>query len=125
MTVCYEPFGFDAETRLYCPYYDKVTSKFVYIEESYDYTVIEKKTVWYTGLIKDGAKWIKPYYGTAVQDWFIDYGVPFYWTTGERKGQIRGIIDFSIASEEFKNFVHEVSVGKTGLEFLITGDGDL
>ena len=124
VTVCYEPFGFDAETRLYCPYYDKVTSKFVYFEESYDYTVIEKKTVWYTGLIKDGAKWIKPYYGTAVQDWFIDYGVPFYWTTGERKGQIRGIIDFSIASEEFKNFVHEVSVGKTGLEFLITGDGD-
>ena len=124
VTVCYEPFAFDTETRLYCPYYDKVTSKFVYIEESYDYTVIEKKTEWYTGLIKDGAKWVKPYYGVAVQDWFIDYGVPFYWTSGERKGQIRGVIDFSIASEDFKNFVHEVSVGKTGFEFVITGDGD-
>ena len=86
--------------------------------------MIEKKTEWYTGLIKDGAKWVKPYYGVAVQDWFIDYGVPFYWTSGERKGQIRGVIDFSIASEDFKNFVHEVSVGKTGFEFVITGDGD-
>ena len=124
VTVCYEPYAFDPEKRLFCPYYDKVTSEFIYFEDSYDYTVIEKKTEWYTGLINDGAKWVKPYYGTAVQDWFIDYGVPFYWQTGERKGQIRGIIDFSIASEDFKDFVHKVSIGKTGFEFLVTSDGD-
>ena len=124
VTVCYEPYAYEPETKLFCPYYSKASSKFLYIEESYDYTVIGSGTAWYTGVIEDGAKWAKPYYGTAAGDWFIDYGVPFYWTSGERKGQIRGMIDFTLSAEDFKNFVHELSVGKTGYEFLITREGD-
>lgn len=124
VTVCYEPYAYDTETKLFCPYYSKASSEFLYIEESYDYTVKSDGTTWYTGVIEAGAKWAKPYYGAAAGDWFIDYGVPFYWTSGERKGQIRGIIDFTLSAEDFKNFVHEVSVGKTGYSFLITSNGD-
>ena len=29
VTVCYEPYAFDPETRLFCPYYDKVISEFI------------------------------------------------------------------------------------------------
>lgn len=124
VTVCYEPYAFEAETKLFCPYYNKASSEFLYVENTYDYTVEGSNTAWYTGVIKDGAKWAKPYYGVAAGDWFIDYGVPFYWTRGERKGQIRGIIDFTLSAEDFKDFVHELSVGKTGYEFLTTGEGD-
>ena len=124
VTVCYEPYAYEPETKLFCPYYSKASSKFLYIEDSYDYTILGSGTAWYTGVIEDGAKWAKPYYGAAAGDWFIDYGVPFYWTSGERKGQIRGIIDFTLSAEDFKNFVHELSVGKTGYEFLITREGD-
>jgi len=125
VTVCYEPYAFSEEKKLFCPYYDKAASNFIYIEDNYDYTVPSSGTTWYTGVIENGAKWAEPYYGAAAEDWFLDYGVPFYWTEGEKKGQIRGIIDYTLSTEDFKDFVHEISVGKTSHEFIITSQGNL
>lgn len=124
VTACYEPFGFSPDDRLFCPYYDKSTADFIYIEDSYDYTVEGPNTSWYTGVISSGAKWTEPYYGAAAQDWFIDFGVPFYWTSGPKAGEIRGMIDFALQADDFKNFVHERTVGKTGYEFLTTASGN-
>jgi len=123
VTACYEPYGFRPDKRLFCPYYNKASSTYVYVEDSYDYTIPGDGTAWYTGVIENGAKWAEPYYGTAAKDWFIDYGVPFYFTQGDRQGEIRGMLDFTLSAAEFKNFVHEKSVGKTGYEFIVTREG--
>ena len=118
VTACYEPFGLSDETRLFCPYYNKGNQSYVFVEDSYDYTVKGPGTAWYTGVIENGANWVSPYYGAAAKEWYVDYGVPFYFTSGPKKGQVRGIIDFSLEIGDFKNIVHSISVGKTGSAFI-------
>jgi len=99
VTACYEPDAFSSETRLFCPYYNKGNQSYVFVEDSYDYTVKGSGTAWYTGIIENGASWVNPYYG-----------------------QIRGIIDFSLEIGDFKKLVHSISVGKTGYAFITAGN---
>lgn len=122
VTACYEPDAFSSETRLFCPYYNKGNQSYVFVEDSYDYTVKGSGTAWYTGIIENGASWVNPYYGAAAEEWYIDYGVPFYFQSGPKKGQIRGIIDFSLEIGDFKKLVHSISVGKTGYAFITAGN---
>lgn len=123
VTACFEPFAYQLEQRLFCPYYNKASSEYIYVEDSYDYTERRAGTAWYTGVIDGGANWAEPYFGDAAQDWFIDYGVPFYWTRGEKTGQVRGMIDLTLQAEDFRNYIHIRTVGKTGYEFLTTKTG--
>ena len=123
VTACYEPFGFNEETKLFCPYYNKGTGDYLFVEESYDYTIKGSGTAWYTDVIENGETWIDPYYGSGAQEWFIDYGVPFYYGAGPKAGQPRGIIDFSLGAADFKNIVHNLSVGKTAYSFIISKNG--
>lgn len=123
VTACYEPNGFSEDTRLFCPYYHKGNQSYVFVEESYDYTIKGSGTAWYTGVVENGVTWANPYYGTAAGEWYVDYGVPFYYQTGPKKGQVRGIIDFSLEMGDFKNLVHSISVGKTGYAFITAGNG--
>ena len=53
-------------------------------------------TAWYTGVIENGPTWADPYYGAASEAWYVDYGVPFYYASGPKKGQIRGMLGFSL-----------------------------
>ena len=107
---------------MFCPYYNKGNQSYVFVEDSYDYTVKGSGTAWYTGIIENGASWVNPYYGAAAEEWYIDYGVPFYFQSGPKKGQIRGIIDFSLEIGDFKKLVHSISVGKTGYAFITAGN---
>lgn len=125
VTACYQPYGFSETTRLYCPYYNKRTESVLNIEESYDYTVKGSGTAWYTGVVENGAVWTNPYYGAAAQSWFVDYGVPFYYTSGPKTGQVRGIVDFAIDVGDFKKIIHGISVGRTGYGFINTENGML
>lgn len=118
VTACYEPDAFSAETRLFCPYYDKGNQSYVFVEDSYDYTIKGSGTAWYTGVIENGPTWADPYYGAASGAWYVDYGVPFYYVSGPKKGQVRGMIGFSIEVGDFKNLIHSISVGKTGYAFI-------
>lgn len=118
VTACYEPGAFSDETRLFCPYYNKGNQSYLFVEDSYDYTVKGPGTAWYTGVIENGANWVNPYYGSAAKEWYVDYGVPFYYQSGPKAGQIRGIIDFSLEMGDFNNLVHKISVGKTGYAFI-------
>lgn len=123
VTACYEPYGFNDETKLFCPYYNKGTGNYLFIEDSYDYTVKGSGTAWYTNIVENGASWVDPYYGSSAQEWFIDYGVPFYYASGPKSGQVRGIIDFSLGAGDFKNLVHKLSVGKTAYSFITSKNG--
>ncbi len=123
VTACYTPFGFSEDKRLYCPYYNKRTESVLNIEESYDYTIKGSGTAWYNGVVEKGKTWTNPYYGAAAQSWFVDYGVPFYYSSGPKKGQVRGIVDFAIEVGDFKKIIHSLSVGRTGYGFINTENG--
>lgn len=126
VTACFEPFAQSQERRLYCPYFDKGLGKRIYIEDGYDYTDASSKgTVWYTGVRDSGAKWVEPYFGGNIKDWFIDYGVPFYYTSGPNKGQVRGTITMSFLTSGFKNMVLSLSLGKTGYGIITSAKGTL
>lgn len=123
VTACYEPFAFEAGRRLFCPYYNKTTGKYLMVEDSYDYTKRGDTTAWYTDVIDSGATWTNPYFGAAAGEWFIDFGVPFYYADGPKKGEVRGIIDFSLGVGDLKNIVHALSVGKVGASFIASDTG--
>lgn len=123
VTACFEPFSFSAEKRLHCPYYNKATSDYMYVEETYDYSVIGEGTGWYTGVRDEGAKWVEPYFATAAQDWYIDYGIPFYYKSGTKKGQVKGTITMSFVASGFKKLVHSLSLGKTGYGLITSTKG--
>ncbi len=118
VTACYEPEAFSEKTRLFCPYYDKGNQSYVFVEDSYDYTIKGDGTAWYTGVIENGPTWANPYYGAASEAWYVDFGVPFYYASGPKKGQVRGMIGFSLEVGDFKNLIHSISVGKTGYAFI-------
>lgn len=124
VTACYEPDAFSSKQRLYCPYYNKGSQDYVFVEESYDYSVTGKKgTAWYTGVRDQGAKWVEPYFAKASQDWYIDYGIPFYYGDGPNKGKVRGTITMSFICSGFKSLVHSLSIGKTGYGIVTSNGG--
>lgn len=124
VTACFEPYGFSAKERLYCPYYNKGAQDYVFVEESYDYTDdSDPATTWYTGVRDNGAKWVEPYFAKAAQDWYIDYGIPFYYQQGENKGKVRGTITMSFVASGFKNLIHSLALGKTGYGVITSSQG--
>ena len=123
VTACYEPYAFSDSQKLYCPYYNKGTQDFLMVDESYDYSVLGSGTAWYTSVRDEGAKWVEPYFANAAQDWYIDYGVPFYFTSGLKKGKIRGTITMSFVASGFKSIVHDLSLGKTGYGIITSAEG--
>ena len=123
VTACYEPSAFSASQTLYCPYYNKGSRSYVQVEESYDYSVIGEGTAWYTGVRDNGAKWVEPYYAKAAQDWYVDYGIPFYYNSGSNKGKIRGTITMSFVCSGFNSMIHNLSLGKTGYGIITSTEG--
>lgn len=124
ITACYEPYAFSEDTKLYCPYYNKGTDTTIEVGESYDYSDASiDGTAWYTGVRDNGAKWVEPYYAKAAKDWYIDYGIPFYYTSGSKKGQIRGTITMSFVTSGFKNLILSLSLGKTGYGIITSQQG--
>ncbi len=123
VTACFEPYAFKDQQRLFCPYYNKGSQSYLYIDESYDYTVPGEGTTWYTSIRDDGASWVEPYYARAAKDWYVDYGIPFYYGSGPRKGQVRGTITMSFVCSGFKNLIHSMSLGKTGYGLITSRAG--
>jgi len=124
VTACFEPFALSKEQRLYCPYYDKGAQTYIYVEDNYDYSeASNENAAWYTGVRDKGAKWVEPYYGQAAQDWYVDYGIPFYYGSGPNKGKVRGTITMSFICSGFTRIVHSLSLGKTGYGIITSPKG--
>ena len=102
VTACFEPYAQSEGRRLYCPFYNKGQDEYIFVGEGYDYTDASiDGTAWYTGIVKNGAKWVDPYFGASAKQWFIDYAVPFYYSSGPKKGQVRGTITMSFETKRF------------------------
>ena len=124
VTACFEPYSLLDKKELYCPYYDKGTQDYLFVEESYNYSDIENPSAnWYTGVRDGGAKWVEPYFAAAAQDWYVDYGIPFYFSSGPKKGKVRGTVTMSFICGGFKELVHSLSLGKTGYGMITSTEG--
>ncbi len=125
VTACFEPYAFSKDQKLYCPYYNKGTKDYLFVGKSYDYSVVGEGTAWYTDVREQGAKWVEPYFAKGAQDWYIDYGLPFYYSSGPEKGKVRGTITLSFVCSGFKKLVHSLSIGKTGYGLITSKKGTL
>ncbi len=127
ITAAFEPKFSKGSRVLYSPFYSKLSNKIEYIEASYDYTSDSLETSqWYTGVIKkkEGI-WSKPYFGQVVQELVIDYGVPFYKTDEKGNKTISGVVSYTISSSYINEFIHKITLGKSGFAFVATKDLDL
>ena len=96
----------------------------MHVGKKYDYTDKSASgTVWYTDVRDIGAKWVEPYFAQGAQDWYVDFGIPFYYNTGPQKGQVRGTITMSFACGGFKNLVHSIGLGKIGYGIITSNEG--
>ena len=127
ITAAYEPVYKDNVKILYAPFYIQAIDEIKYIEESYDYTIDSTETnKWYTQIIKDQkGSWSKPFIAQVAQEMVVEYGVPIY--TKDNKGNkvINGIVSLTISSAHITEYLHKISLGKTGFAFISTKDNVL
>ena len=125
VTVGFEPYGFDGITKFYCPYYDENKNAVLQIQDIYDYRDPSLSNAkWYTNIAKNQkAAWVEPYYAHGAKALVGDYGIPFYYTSGEQKGQLRGTVTMSISLRGFKKMIHKLSLGKAGFGFVNSPKG--
>ena len=121
ITAAYEPaYTNDTIKQLYAPYYSKKGDTIQYIQDSYDYTDSTlASTKWYTNIIqqKKGV-WSDPYFAKVAQTLVVDYGVPFYKKDGSGNRKIAGMISFTIATSTLTNYLHDITLGKTGFAII-------
>jgi hypothetical protein len=127
ITAAFEPKKKDGSRILYSPFYSKMTKEIAYLEESYDYTNDSLETAqWYTEVIKKKqGNWSKPYIGQVAKELIIDYGVPFYKIDENGKQIIAGVVSYTIASETINNYVHQITMGKSGFAIVTTRELNL
>lgn len=124
VTACYEPNAFSDDRRLFCPYYNKGNQNYMYVGEKYNYYDTNVSgSGWYTSVRDNGAKWVEPYFATGAQDWYVDYGIPFYYNKGPQRGEVRGTITMSFIASGFKNLIHKMALGKTGYGLITSNEG--
>ena len=125
ITVGFERYGFDEKTKLYAPYFDKNKRTILRLEKLYNYTdPLLPAADWFTKVVKDEkASWIEPYYAVGAKALVADYGIPFFYTEGERAGQVRGTVTMTISLQGFKNLIHRLSLGKAGYGFVSSSKG--
>jgi hypothetical protein len=127
VTVAYEPYAYADDVKLYSPYYDKKQEKMLFLGELYDYTNPSLETSSWYRAVRDTNKsvWVEPYYGQAAQALVADYGIPFYYVNGPKKGQFKGMVAFTISLKGFTALIHSLSLGKTGYGLVSSQKGEI
>ncbi len=106
--------------KLFAPYYSKHIDKIDYIEDSYDYTIDSLKTTkWYNSVIKQKkAVWSDPYVSDIIHELVVDFGVPIYKRKPKGDKEIIGVLSITIPSSFINNYIHKISLGKTGFSII-------
>lgn len=126
VTVAYQPYEFDKSTALFAPYYDKKQKEIIFLEQLYDYSNQQLETSsWFVNVVANGKGWVEPYYGQGAQAFISDYGIPFKYTSGPKKGQVRGVVSMTISLDGFTELIHSLSLGKTGYGFVASREGTI
>jgi hypothetical protein len=120
VTVAFEPGVYDRKER-FAPFFNKHRDEFQFVEDNYDYTDRKLETArWYVDVVESGqARWSKPYFAEAAEAMVVDYGVPLR----SHRGQVVGMVDYTITLSDFAHIVDALSVGESGYRFIFEPGG--
>ena len=124
LTVAYEPFRFDAERRLYAPFFSAESGAVVQCEDFYDYTDPGRRedALWYQEAARDGpGVWVSGF-GPAAGTTYVGYSVPFF---GDVSGgrALKGVVNMSMSMQDLNELLNERNVGRLGGGLLLNAGG--
>ena len=126
-TICYRPYGYNPEKRLFAPYYHRSGGnqdelEFIKLEEQYDYTL--PKCDWYVRPMKDGSGWAEPYWDPAGKTLMITYSSVFYENNPKTdKKTPLGVVTIDISMDYIKKIIEDIDLGASGFGALISSKG--
>ena len=130
--TAYTPYAYEAEKRLFAPYYvrENENIRLIQVENVYDYTRPDNengiRTQWYHESLEKGAIWIEPYFGTAADTSMVSYDVSFYQTNSStNKKTPAGIIGAEYSLDGVRELVGSLDLGDSGYGLIITEKGTI
>jgi hypothetical protein len=111
ITVAFEPYMFNKDTKLYAPFYDKKQQSLIDISALYDYTELDKDyTKWYTKVVNSKQRqWSDPYFAKAADLFVVDFGIPLL--SKDNSQSAIGMISFTFSIESFAKYVNRLTSG--------------
>lgn len=123
--VAFEPYAFNAASRLYAPYYyrDKGTIAFIRLEKTYRY-VPYLQWDWYQIPRELGKpEWSEPYFDEGGGNIpMATCSVPFYGEAGGTR-RLKGVVTTDIPLTSLTELVSSVKILKTGYAALLSRNG--
>jgi len=123
--VCgFEPNAYQPKQPLFGIGWVRHQDSFEKVLVEYDYTLTRDKTEvrtdWYTETIKDGARWVDPYWGTALQSHLTAYSVPIYQVDTKK---VIGVVIGVCRLDDLRTLISDLKLGTTGYSFIISTKG--
>lgn len=131
ITVAFEPYVYNDETRLYAPYFKKnnrgaVESMLV----GYDYTALPSDepgaadTSWYYEPLNQGPTWVEPYFGQAANELLSGYAIPFYRLDAASQQQVpAGVVIVDLPLRNADHLMDSLNLGSTGYGYILSREG--
>lgn len=123
--VAFEPYAFNAASRLYAPYYyrDKGKITFIRLEKAYRY-VPYLQWDWYQIPRELGEpEWSEPYFDEGGGNLpMATCSVPFYGETGGTR-RLKGVVTADITLTSLTELVSSIKILKTGYAALLSRNG--
>ena len=120
--AAYEP---SEEVKPFAPFMVRRKGQSPYlfqIEQELDYTAFREQ--WYLEPLLNGAAWSEPYVGKGQPELVVDYAVPFYNSTSDRKSDApSGIVFAAITLEGVEEILSNLGASVSGYQFILSGKG--
>jgi hypothetical protein len=131
LSVAFQPFVYEENTRLYQYYVSRDADGKVSILEgaTYDYTLPPSLdpeapyTSWYYNPLNLGAQWTDPFFATGAQTVLVEYSVPFFYNDADGIRRAGGVVTIDYSLESMTQLVNSLELGKTGYGFLVSDTG--
>ena len=130
-TVAYRPFGRDASTRLYAPYFTREapagSQQPTQLGDDYDYTVpatdARALTDWYVKPMAEGGRdgWSPPYFDRALSKTMITHSAIFM--SAGPTPQKNGVVTLDVSMDRLKQIIRDLRLGPGGFGALTTSEG--
>ena len=121
ITIAFEPVIINDSIKvLFAPFYNKETDEIKYIHKSYDYSDSSlERANWFIEVKKKQIGiWSDPKPGHDGEEIAVNFSVPFYYFNKNNK-EFAGVISVSIESRLISNYLHSISLSKSGFAYIV------
>jgi sigma-B regulation protein RsbU (phosphoserine phosphatase) len=126
-TAAYAPYGFDASTERFSPYYYVGTDGELAFTDLANASYRYWEQHWYTPLADGGeARWSEPYIDEGGGEaWMVTYSVPFFRNTDDGGREFRGVATADVSLDWLHEQVRGITVGETGYGVILSREGQV